>query len=359
LTLLRTSDALLALTRLGLGNTGGVLPDSIDWTIIKNLAEQHGLSAVVLDGIERLPDSERPSKEFMLQWIGEVLQNYEYRYELYRRAIAELAGFYREHDLKMMILKGYACSLDWPKPEHRPCGDIDIWLFGKQKAADAILLAEKDIKIDTSEHHHTVFYWKEFMVENHYDFLNVYQHKSSAEMEKVFKELGKDDSCFIELYGERIYLPSVNLHALFLLRHSMCHFAAESITLRQLLDWAFFVKKHSSEIDWKWLEGVIEQYGMKRLYDVYNAICVGDLGFDVNLFPRVQFDPSLKDRVLQEILFPKYPINNLPGNVFKRISFKIRRWKDSAWKNRLCYKESLWSSFWSGVWMHFLKPSQI
>lgn len=71
-----------------------------------------------------------------------MLQNYEYRYELYRRAIAELAGFYGEYGLKMMILKGYTCSLDWPKPEHRPCGDIDIWQFGKQNEADAFIRKE-------------------------------------------------------------------------------------------------------------------------------------------------------------------------------------------------------------------------
>lgn len=349
----------MALIRTGIGNCSNTITRKQDWTAIKALADEHGLSAIVLDSIDYLPENVRPNKEFLLTWIGEILQNFEQGYVLYEKTIAQLARWYNAHGFKMMVLKGYACSLNWPKPEHRPCGDIDIWLFGKQKEADNILSKEMGVKVDSSEHHHTVFYWKDIMVENHYDFLNVYQHKSSAEMEKVFKELGQDDSCFIELYGERVYLPSVNLHALFLLRHSMCHFAAESITLRQLLDWAFFVKSHSTEIDWEWLEGVLEQYGMKRLYDVYNAICVGDLGFDVKLFPIVQFVPELKDKVLKEILSPKYSINNLPKNVFKRILFKIRRWKDSAWKNRLCYKESLWTSFWSGVWMHLLKPRQI
>lgn len=36
----------------------------------------------------------------------------------------------------MMVLKGYGLSLNYLKPSHRPCGDIDIWLFGKQKEAD-------------------------------------------------------------------------------------------------------------------------------------------------------------------------------------------------------------------------------
>ena len=32
------------------------------------------------------------------------------------------------------------------------------------------------------------------------------------------------------------------------------------------------------------------------------------------------------------------------------VLFKFRRWKGSAWKHELCYKESMWSAFWSGVW---------
>lgn len=99
-----------------------------------------------------------------MEWIGETLQGYEYRYELYQRAIAELAEFYNSHGFKMMVLKGYACSLDWPKPEHRPCGDIDIWLFGQQREADAALVSwfkvqDPSFKIDSSHHHHTVFDW--------------------------------------------------------------------------------------------------------------------------------------------------------------------------------------------------------
>jgi hypothetical protein len=116
--------------------------------------------------------------ELKLEWIGEVLQNYEGRYLGYKKAIGSLAGFYNRHGFKMMVLKGYACSLDWPKPEHRPCGDIDEWLFGQQQAADRELgswlkVHGSGVEIDNSHHHHSVFEWGEFTVENHYDFINI------------------------------------------------------------------------------------------------------------------------------------------------------------------------------------------
>lgn len=352
-------ETLLALTRNGIGHSVAAnLPGQVDWEDIQELANAHGLSAVVLDGIEKLPDNRRLPKESLLQWIGNTLQSYEYRYELYCRTIAEMASWYNSHGYKMMVLKGYSCSLNWPKPEHRPCGDIDIWLFGKQKEADAVLAKEKGIKIDNSHHHHTVFTWRDFMVENHYDFLNVHHHKSNVEIEAILKELGQDDSQYVELYGEKVYIPSPNLHAFFLLRHSMSNFASTGFTLRHLLDWAFFVEKNTKEIDWEWLEGVLEKYGMKKLFDVFNAICVGDLGFDVRVFPKVQFDPSLKDRVLNDILSPEFSEVEKGGFVRRGI-YKYRRWKANAWKHELCFSESMWSAFWSGVKSHILKPSSI
>lgn len=355
---LKTEQVFLQLVRLGICHPASLLLDNIDWDTMETLAANHGLSAIIIDGIEKLPDSKRPPKALLLQWIGNTLQSYEYRHEQYRRTIAEIAAWHNANGFKMMVLKGYACSLDWPKPEHRPCGDIDIWQFGKQQEADAALERDKGIKIDNSHHHHTVFYWHDFMVENHYDFIEVHHHSSSPALENILKEKGLDDSYFVEVLGEKVYVPSPNLHALFLLRHNMEHFASTGITLRQLLDWAFFVEKHGENVDWKWLEGVLEQFGMRRLYVIFNAICVEDLGFEVGLFSRVQFEPQLKARVLNDIISPEFS-GEEPKGFFSRVFFKYRRWKANGWKQELCYKGSRWSAFWAATWNHILKPSSI
>ena len=330
------TEIFLSLIRHGIGHYAGALPDSIDWTEMESRALQHGLSAVLVDGIEQLSNDSRPSKDILLQGIGEVLQNYEQRYELYRKAIAEMAGWYNAHGFKMMVLKGYACSINWPKPEHRPCGDIDIWLFGQYKEADAALVKDKRTKIDKSHHHHTVFDWRGFMVENHYDFVNVYADKSSIELEKLFKELGKDDSRFVEIYGEKVYLPSPNLHALFLIRHMVSHFVGSNITLRQVLDWAFFVEKHTKEIDWNCLIDLLEKYHMNDFYNCINAICVEDLGFPVEIFKTVQFEPHMKEKVLNDIVDPAFATES-PRGFIRRITYKYKRRKGNAWKLELCY----------------------
>lgn len=357
-------ETFLSLVRLGIGHSVSNSHETIDWKALQALAMEQGLYAIVLDGIEKLTASARPPQEFLLEWIGEVLQGYEYRYEQYCKDIAELAYFYNSHGLKMMVLKGYACSLDWSKPAHRPCGDIDIWLFGKYKQADALLAKEKGVKIDISEHHHTVFEWGEFTVENHYDFVNVHAHRSSAKLEKVFKELGKDDTHFVEVKctstdtASKVYLPSPNLHALFLIKHMVSHFAAAEINMRQVLDWAFFVEKHTKEIDWVWLDEMFVRYHMKDFVNCINGICVEDLGFDAGIFKEVKFLPALKDRILDDILEPEYGLAGHMG-FFQGLVYKYKRWQGNAWKQNLCYDESRWEYFRSVLWAKVLKPSTI
>lgn len=380
-----TEKNFLSLVRLGIGKEATTTSsfDCPDWIAIEALAEEQGLSAIVIDGLEKAPGGIRPPKEVLLQWIGTVIHAYEQRYELYRRAIAEMAGFYHAHGVKMMVLKGFACGLDWPRPEHRPCGDIDIWQFGCYREADALLASEKGISVDTSHHHHTVFHWRGFMVENHYDFINVHHHKSHREMECIFKELGQDDSYSVAVNSEPVYLPSPNLHALFLLKHLMMHFASGKISMRQLLDWAFFAEKHGADVDWSMVLPVLDRFGMKDLFDIFNAICIEDLGFDFsalelqcqpseNMNPdRVadagpnsvssgvaRVDAALKERVLNEILSPEFS-GETPSSLLPRLAFKYRRWRSNEWKHRLCYRESMWSAFWSGIWNHLLKPSSI
>ena len=420
----------LQLVRLGIGHQAGPLSANPDWKAIYAQALKHALPAVLVDGINDVRckrddvrckrDDVRcegeshtsaiihqpsfPPKELMLQWIGETLQSFEMHRKVYLQAVASLARFYNAHGYRMMVLKGYACSLNWPRPKHRPCGDIDIWLFGQQKEADAAMEKTIGIKVDTSHHHHTVFNWGGFMVENHYDFVNVHSYRSSRRMERLFKELGafeqknenenqneklsqKAQKGYgfahqpVELQGERLWLPSPNLHALFLLRHLGAHFAAIDISLRQLLDWAFFAEKHtgdvrckteevrcedkshtsaikhqpSQEVDWEWLQGVLEEYGMSQFFHCVNAICVEDLGFAEEVFPKGDFDPLLKQRILTDILAPEYPREE-PAAFIPKMTYKYRRWQGNAWKQRLVYDDNRFVSFWTGLGEHLFRP---
>lgn len=355
-------EALLHLVRLALGKEQECsLPDGVVWEDVETLAAQHGLSAVIVDGVDKLPLEQRPPKPVLLQWIGETLQGYEYRYEQYRNAIAELAGFYNSHGFKVMILKGYACSLDWPKPEHRPCGDIDIWLFGQQEPADKELVSSSKIQdpsfeIDNSHHHHSVFEWQGFTVENHYDFINTHAHRSSRRFDEKLKELAWKGYQVNIIGGAKVYLPGADFNFLFLLRHMANHFVGKEMTLRQLLDWAFVIEHHHEEIDWKENLAFLEENGLLRYFNLMGLICVEQLGFSRDIFHCELKEDELKERVFNDILEPEYNVP-LGKGVLRIMAGKSCRWWSNRWKHRLCYPDSLLSGFVYGVCAKIQKPS--
>ena len=47
------------------------------------------------------------------------------------------------------------------------------------------------------------------------------------------------------------------------------------------------MEKHSKEVDWGWLEGLLDKYHMKAFFGCVNAICVEDLELRVESQWRV------------------------------------------------------------------------
>ena len=148
-------QTLLRLVRIG-SALDSVMSDTVllkdtNWQSLYPLALHQGVSAILLDAIGWLPSEMRPPKPMLLQWIGQATMM-ERMYAKHREKIASLAVFYRQHDIKMLLLKGYGCSLCYTKPEHRPMGDIDVYQFGKQDEAD--ILVEKQLGIKVHREYH-------------------------------------------------------------------------------------------------------------------------------------------------------------------------------------------------------------
>lgn len=241
----RAAERLFALVRATLRNRMDDASlfegtDAAQWREIYDLSSVQGVLAQAWDGMQLLPEAMRPPRALRLQWAVNV-ERIEKVYRRQERAIARLAAFYREHAIPMMLLKGYGLSLFYPVPEHRPCGDIDIWLFGRQPEADKLVAREWGVPVDVHKEHHTTFDVDGIMVENHYDFVNKETHASNARLERLFKQYAAQPGESVAVAGVAVYLPSEQLNALFLLRHAAVHFAAINIGLRHVLDWCVFV----------------------------------------------------------------------------------------------------------------------
>ena len=79
-----------------------------------------------------------------------------------------------------------------------------------------------------------------------------------------------------------------------------------------------------------------------------------ELGFDASVFHGLYLD-DLYERFKSEIIYPEYPIRE-DGTLLRALAIKPIRWWHNRWKNRLCYPDSLFSTFVYGVWGKLLKP---
>lgn len=357
-----TEKALLELVSIGLGKKKNIasFPYQVDWPKLYKLSYEHGVSAVAVDGLQCLlkeyPNDERfvvkdaNAKIQRMQWIAQSIV-LEKQYRHCEDVIAELAAFYAQNDIRMMILKGYGLSFDWPNPAHRPMGDLDIYNFGKQPVADILVEKKLGIKVDDSYEHHTIFTYKGIMVENHYDFFNIYAHKSSRVLDRKLKKMVNDGCRRCKVRKSFIDLPSTQFNALFLLRHAGHHFAGERLILRQIIDWAMFVDKHYSEINWNDLIDIAKKHNIHRFLACLNAICIDYIGVDSKKFPKLPVNSSLECRIIEDVLSPEFE-DKKPNDLLPVLFFKLKRWKNNIWKHRIVFNEGLFSMFMFLSWSH-------
>lgn len=333
-----------------------ILDEYIDWNAIAEMSSVQGISANLIDGIEKMPIAMRPSKTVLLQLIGRSAMQ-ECMYAQHKACITTLAKFYAQHNIKMLLLKGYGCSLCYPKPEHRPTGDIDIFLFGRQEEADALVEHELGIRVHREYHKHSTFNYNGVEVENHAKFIDDVSHKSNIRFEQTLMSMLSKEEC-IESPINNVLLPPPTFNALFLLRHTGEHFASNEITLRHVLDVGTFFRKNHSIIDW---ENMMAVYQRERMSDFFNGIatiCVKYLGMEAACFRSAdnrysyRHDVILAERILTDIFEVKdiLPMSmvgvNTIGKKLKYSVTKTQRWWRNRWKYRLVYNESLAESFW-------------
>jgi hypothetical protein len=344
--------SMLLLVRLALGGGANDVDWSFDWQYLFEASHKQGVSAMLTDAVNELPADKRPEMSLLLQWIGRTTVM-ERTYAQHREAIAQLASFYAQHGIRMMLMKGYGCSISYPVPQHRPTGDIDIYLFGKQQEADEIMEREYGVAVHREYHKHSTFPFLGFEVENHAKFIDDVSHKSNIRFEKTLMEVLRTTEC-VASDIENVLLPSATFNALFLLRHTGEHFASNEITLRHVLDVGTFFSAHHADVDWTLVHAVLQQEGMTEFYDALATICVDQLGMSSSDFHGYTPRHDLARRILQDIFEEKealpmstYGISTI-GQKLRYGIGKTRRWWRNRWKYRMVYNENLAESF---VWL--------
>ena len=347
----RVEQIVLSLVRSALcGEPCPVCSKGEDWNEVYTLALKHGVGAISFDGIQECyatnPDSvasleSTANKALKYDWFGIGIST-EIANEDYRNTIASLADIYAKAGIKMMLLKGYGLSLDYPIPGHRPVGDIDVYLYGLGKQADEAVKLQAGVAVKQNGDKHSTFKYEGITVENHASFINAKVHPSLLRLEMILEsEAANGIPLKLKTEGgdaATVYLPSHIANALFLPFHCASHFVHGEALLRQICDWACFVRKYGKEINWDFVWTEVEAAGYGKFYCCLNGIVEQYLGVPRDVLPSWPRYSKLQEIVLAEIFKQGPP---------KKLSFfgKILRYFASCWRYKLVFRESMISTF--------------
>lgn len=280
------------------------------WRELMDLAVRQGVAAVAYDGLQVLFDEQQKDivavtvspiewKMWVIENAG-ILTQYEQMNVQQRKVISDVADFLAKNSIKMMIFKGQANASFYPYSLHRAPGDIDCYMFGDAAAGDELLSANS-ASIDNRWYRHSKISYKGETIENHRVMGHTRGNRKKREMEKEFRFMVHDKGLsFIDGCGKAL-MPTAQFNACFLTYHGLHHFLTEGLRMKQVLDWAVFLKETQKEVDWVAFNAFCQKFQLDRFAAVMNYIAVHYLGVEP-LEDGIVLDRKYAEKIIRSTL---------------------------------------------------------
>lgn len=333
---IRPARPALALVRAAFGKPHepgpfeGLTPE--EWLEVYGFSSRQGVLPLAYDGLAALPEAAKPPKSLALRWGVNAEVSAE-RYAARKNALASLAGLYAGHGIRMLVIKGYGMSLYYPIPEHRECGDIDIYLFGDFDRGNH-LMEDSGAEIKPEGAKHSAFVFGGTIVENHRYIVGARKNRRLKHVESVLERLAEKESDAVRVGDSDVWLPSATFNAIYLLAHAASHFAGGELAVRNLCDWARFLEAESGNIDRELFAETTKKARLDKLCGLMTAFAEDNLGLPPQGFPRPEAGIYRKfgDMVLG------YRTVRIPEN--ESLAARIRRVWGTRWRSADVLDES-------------------
>ena len=281
------------------------------WKDVYLMGKAQGVTGLLFDKVKSLPKEAAPPRDVVMQWMSHTMSIERQTKVLFQKSV-EFADVMEQEGLQTMVMKGLALIGYYPNPWYREYGDLDCYLFevkdGKVVWKDCYergnCVAEAHgIEVKRGFYKHSHIKYKGMEVENHQFALPIKDGAEVKALERELRRLVATPERMKQIGQTHLYRPSADFTALFLTAHSLSHFLFESIKLRHVLDWAFFVKAEHQHVDWDNFWEWCERMKYTRFVMCLNHICVHYLGME--LPPAACREnkevPTLSARILDDI----------------------------------------------------------
>lgn len=299
------------------------------WQEVYLMGKAQGVTGLLFDKVKSLPKEVAPPRDVVMQWMSHTMSIERQTKALYQKS-AEFADLMAQEGMQTMVLKGLALCGYFPNPWHREYGDLDCYLYEVKEGAvlwdgcyeRGNLAAEKyGMEVERGFYKHSHIKYKGMEVENHQFALPIKDGREVRDLERELRRSVATPTRLKQIGKTQLYRPSADFTALFLTAHSLSHFLFESIKLRHVLDWAFFVKAEHQNIDWDNFWHWCERMKYTRFVLCLNHICTHYLGMELpqEVCKEGKMVPTLSERILEDI----FKGNNLFNQDFSFLKHRL------------------------------------
>ena len=261
-----------------------------------------------------------------------------------------------EAGVPSILLKGHSMAVNYPYPELRQCGDIDLYVGTENALKTHEVLSGFSKKIDPQS---DAMWGKHFSAFVDDIEIEVHRHTSTHATRKFARifsqaaEKGLSQNLSQVTYdGVQIDTPSVDFNAYYIFDHLFEHFLTSGIGLRHMIDWMLFLHANKENIDHQALKDLITSMDALEPWQVFGCILVNHLGLPQQEFPlcpeadKAEVMAGKADAAFQFILSD--------GNFGKSTAYYTRRSKNYF----LTKLNAIWCHITRGAKMMKLFPRQ-
>lgn len=276
-----------SLLRSGLWGTeadASLFATSTDWMSLFQIAKSQSTLALVYDGILTLPRELQPERRFFLQWSNIVAQIEEENDHLNDR-LHEVFDLFQQHGLTPVLLKGQGVAQCYRHPDHRQCGDIDVFIGKRDYEKANALLREEAVTEHNENMKHTGFVWRNVEVEVHRQMAHLSTPWYNAFFQRTLYSWFPKGCRTMLIKGRPVALNPLEFDVLYVFIHSVYHCLNEGIGLRQICDWAMMLSFYQKELDHKELLRLLKGTGLLKGARAFGAVATDVLGLPADCLP--------------------------------------------------------------------------
>lgn len=240
------------------------------------------------------------------QQTKRMLLNY-YQIEQFTHHIVTI---FEKEQIPYFLLKGISLCAFYPTPESRKLGDVDLYINEPEALEKAKRALEQNsfvLQDDLSDHHLTYCYTfsatgRVCLLELHFRVIGLYQYApANAVVDEVFSAKALKHNCQTVNGTSYSVLPPTE-YTFYMLHHMLKHYLYSGFGIRLLCDFTFYLKRHTSEIDFEKIHDWCTRSRILHLYEIILQSCRLYLGLPDTIDPEIHYNEADCEQFILKVL---------------------------------------------------------